>query len=614
MSDDKKIADSSTGAATDQLSTNDTEKTSVKNASAKKPKKQTVDADSKKAAPKTKKASEKDISSKKSTDSNFKKSAKTVKISSEDDNSASSQVTRQKAKALKERVSSSLSETRKKATSAKSSDTTKKAKSASTSRKKKNELLTEVTNDQSANRESGARTTPTATNEAAKDSAVWYNPLSSSIFSKPIFSYQDEAQKPEDTPSLQSDDPIEIRDESLEMLLDLQFDDEDSNFEFSEHAEQSGLIPLDIFGTASADVNQPIPEDLLIAEEVSEMISNLKADDMQSLIEEDVEDSAQSDDFSYNANTKSNDIAIQGEEENFTPEDETIEPQIPELPPLMDIDHFSDYHSKYESESQEEDQLSFITEENEDEHSDQIEIENSSAESTVSNTEINETVDTDSSDFQRSFFEGTNQSEITNISGQQSDKKRLVAEAYSIPDEKSFDPEKPRKIDFRFDFIELFVFTLVVIMILTTFVFRHSIVDGSSMEGTLQNGDHLIIYDLFYTPKNGDIIVFEDYSTEHIKPLVKRVIATEGQTVKIDVFGDVYVDGVMLDEDYVYLDGYDSITKPLECTVPEGEVFVMGDHRNSSSDSRSFGTVKVDSILGKAILRFLPFSSFGTIE
>ena len=280
----------------------------------------------------------------------------------------------------------------------------------------------------------------------------------------------------------------------------------------------------------------------------------------------------------------------------------------------MDIDHFSDYQSKTENETQDEEQLSFVTEDVACVPSEQIVIEDSSTEPPVYDTEIAETEDTDSSDFQRSFFDGTNQSEIAKDSSNQTDKKRLVAEAYALPDEKVFDPKKPRKIDFRFDFIELFVFTLVVIMILTTFVFRHSIVDGSSMEGTLQDGDHLIIYDLFYTPKSGDIIVFEDYSTEHIKPLVKRVIATEGQTVKIDVFGDVYVDGIMLDEDYVYLDGYDAITKPLECTVPEGEVFVMGDHRNSSSDSRSFGTVKVDSILGKAILRFLPFSGFGTID
>ena len=134
------------------------------------------------------------------------------------------------------------------------------------------------------------------------------------------------------------------------------------------------------------------------------------------------------------------------------------------------------------------------------------------------------------------------------------------------------------------------------------------------MESTLQDGDHLIIYDLFYSPEPGDIIVFEDYSTEYRKPLVKRVIATEGQTVIIDIFGDIYVDDVKLSEEYVYIDGYDSITKPLVCTVPEGEVFVMGDHRNWSKDSRAVGPIKEDSILGKVLFRFYPFEKFGAVE
>ena len=157
-------------------------------------------------------------------------------------------------------------------------------------------------------------------------------------------------------------------------------------------------------------------------------------------------------------------------------------------------------------------------------------------------------------------------------------------------------------------------------MLITTFLFRHSVVEGESMENTLFAGEHLIITDVFYKPKCGDIIVFEDYSTGYTTAIVKRVIATEGQTVRIAKEG-VYVDGVFLDneyyahadaEDYNYLANVDS--RFIEdYTIPEGEVFVMGDHRDHSSDSRTFGTIHEETILGKVILRFYPFNKFGSV-
>lgn len=184
-----------------------------------------------------------------------------------------------------------------------------------------------------------------------------------------------------------------------------------------------------------------------------------------------------------------------------------------------------------------------------------------------------------------------------------------------------YDPKKPRKIDGRFDLVELFVFTLLAVMILTTFFFRHSIVDGASMENTLHSGEHLIISDFFYTPKRGDIIVCEDYSTNLKKPIVKRVIAIEGDVITLipkpqDLYNRklVYVNGELLDEDdYVFLDGFD-YTKPVTLTVPKDELFVMGDHRNDSEDSRSIGTISEDSVLGKVILRFYPFNKFGPVN
>ena len=178
------------------------------------------------------------------------------------------------------------------------------------------------------------------------------------------------------------------------------------------------------------------------------------------------------------------------------------------------------------------------------------------------------------------------------------------------------DEEKPRrafKADGIFEFVELFVFTIAVVVFLLSFAFRHSVVDGDSMQNTLQHGEHLIISDLFYRPDYGDIIVFEDRSTGYSDPMIKRVIALEGDTVKINSDGSVYVNGVLLDEDYVYINGYYN-QHPIEYTVPEGEVYVMGDHRNMSSDSRVFGAIDEDTILGRVILRFYPFDTFGKVS
>ena len=246
------------------------------------------------------------------------------------------------------------------------------------------------------------------------------------------------------------------------------------------------------------------------------------------------------------------------------------------------------------------------------------------------------------------------QSSISDIDSnipEKSDVKEPVA--VQIPPDEDVIPgeERPNKklaeqsnrpIDNRFDFLELFVFTMVAVLVMTSFVFRHSIVDGRSMEGTLFHGEHLVISNLFYTPERGDVIVFQDYSKEKYgnkltEPLVKRVIAVGGDTVRIYRDGTVYVNDLTtpIDEsEYIHYsaneDAFDSyvdlyipnftyypdLSYPeyIECTVPEGEVFVMGDHRNASTDSRYFGTVSTSAILGKVLIRFYPFSSFGVID
>ena len=171
-----------------------------------------------------------------------------------------------------------------------------------------------------------------------------------------------------------------------------------------------------------------------------------------------------------------------------------------------------------------------------------------------------------------------------------------------------------------FDIVEMFVFAMAFVLMAMAFCFRHSVVDGGSMDNTLRDGEHLIISDVFYSPKYGDIVVVQDLSKKALHPelshpIVKRVIATEGQTVMISPNGEIYVDGELLEEDYVYIDDPYYIYDPLFITVPENSVFLMGDHRNVSLDSRSSaGAFSEDAILGKVILRFSPLNRFGIVK
>ncbi len=158
---------------------------------------------------------------------------------------------------------------------------------------------------------------------------------------------------------------------------------------------------------------------------------------------------------------------------------------------------------------------------------------------------------------------------------------------------------------------------LIFVTILFVFVIRLVGVVGDSMYPTLQNGDKLVLLSGFlYEPQIGDVVVVKavDFDEE---PIVKRVIAMEGQTVDIDFdTGDVWVDGVLLDEPYIndLTTRYEGVDFPI--TVPENCIFVMGDNRLHSTDSRnpSIGCIDKRYVLGKAVQIIMPFSRFGGIS
>ena len=168
-----------------------------------------------------------------------------------------------------------------------------------------------------------------------------------------------------------------------------------------------------------------------------------------------------------------------------------------------------------------------------------------------------------------------------------------------------------------YEWIQSLVGSVLVVVAIFTFGIRMLGVDGHSMLNTLQHGDRLMVVNpIFYHDyKYGDIVILRKTGVFDNEPIVKRVIATGGQTVDIDFSeGVVYVDGEALEEDYIREPTYTAEGTEFPLTVPEGSIVVMGDNRNGSSDSRDYrlGTVDTRYVIGKAAFLLFPGLDYDT--
>ncbi|MBE6873032.1 MAG: signal peptidase I [Ruminococcus albus] len=172
------------------------------------------------------------------------------------------------------------------------------------------------------------------------------------------------------------------------------------------------------------------------------------------------------------------------------------------------------------------------------------------------------------------------------------------------------------------EWFESFVFAMLIVQLVFIFIFRIVMVDGRSMNNTLSDGDRLIMTHVNYTPERDDVVVVDSDAAGKI--LIKRVIGIEGDKIKIDYTNNhVYVNDQQISNEHIkeimidngYFDRtYMTENGVYEYEVPENCVFVMGDNRNDSKDSRSIGYVPEESIMGKAVFRIFPLNQLGKVD
>ncbi|MBQ9429433.1 MAG: signal peptidase I [Clostridia bacterium] len=176
-----------------------------------------------------------------------------------------------------------------------------------------------------------------------------------------------------------------------------------------------------------------------------------------------------------------------------------------------------------------------------------------------------------------------------------------------------------------FEWLEMAILSACAVLLLFTFILRPARVDGHSMDYTLADGQMLLLSDICYQPKYGDILVFQKINAERNEPIVKRVIATAGQTVDID-FDTWQVSVTDTDGKVTVYDESSYVNHPTgekmrpgdqtyPLTVGEDQLFVMGDNRNNSLDSRysMIGLIDRNEVIGKVFLRFFPLNKFSLI-
>lgn len=223
--------------------------------------------------------------------------------------------------------------------------------------------------------------------------------------------------------------------------------------------------------------------------------------------------------------------------------------------------------------------------------------------------------------------EETEESAVSEENGETNPTEESDENGEDSKDAEIAEEEKLSPIAETFDWIKSFLFSLTVVIFIFTLIFRGVTVNGGSMLPTLENGEYLIISDLLYTPENGDIVVVQSPRYKNAtEPLIKRVIATSGQTVKINFnTWEVWVEGELLHEDYILRDGVTTMNcedmkadenGEAEFKVDEGCIFVMGDHRNDSLDSRSNSVGQIDEryIMGRVVFRLSPIERLGKVD
>ncbi len=176
-----------------------------------------------------------------------------------------------------------------------------------------------------------------------------------------------------------------------------------------------------------------------------------------------------------------------------------------------------------------------------------------------------------------------------------------------------------------FEVAETLVLTLIIFFVIQNFIAQPYQVQQQSMERTLEPGQYVLVDKL--TPRwdafsRGDVVVFKPPRTWTAQdtPFIKRVIGLPGDTVEVKDDGLVYVNDVPLDEPYTYRNA-DGVNEPSEASpdqhrwvIPAGQLFVMGDHRKASADSRVFGPINISDVIGRAFLRYWPISELGILQ